>query len=48
MLVEGVDFGSAIAPRDLGYRAIAVNLSDVAAMGGAPGTRWWRSGMPAT
>jgi thiamine-monophosphate kinase len=37
MLVEGVDFlRPGIAPRDLGYRAIAVNVSDVAAMGGSP------------
>jgi thiamine-monophosphate kinase len=37
MLVEDVDFvRPGITPRDLGYRAIAVNVSDVAAMGGSP------------
>jgi thiamine-monophosphate kinase len=37
MLVEGVDFlRPGISPRNLGYRAIAVNVSDVAAMGGSP------------
>jgi thiamine-monophosphate kinase len=37
MLVEGVHFDlGAISPRDLGYKALAVNISDVAAMGGSP------------
>jgi thiamine-monophosphate kinase len=36
-LVEGVHFDRRLAsPADIGYRALAVNLSDVAAMGGAP------------
>jgi thiamine-monophosphate kinase len=35
-LVEGVHFLPDIAPRDLGYRALAVNLSDLAAMGAQP------------
>ncbi len=36
-MVEGVHFKLAWGtPRQLGYRALAVNLSDVAAMGGAP------------
>lgn len=37
-LVEAVHFPTGIAAADLGYRAVAVNLSDVAAMGGRP--RW--------
>jgi thiamine-monophosphate kinase len=37
MLVEGVHFlRPAISGRDLGYKALAVNLSDIAAMGGSP------------
>jgi thiamine-monophosphate kinase len=36
-LVEGVHFErSLIAARDLGYKAVAVNLSDVASMGASP------------
>jgi thiamine-monophosphate kinase len=37
-LVEGVHFPSNMAADDLGYRAVAVNLSDIAAMGAKP--RW--------
>jgi thiamine-monophosphate kinase len=37
MLVEGVDFRREwISPRQLGQRALNVNLSDIAAMGGRP------------
>jgi thiamine-monophosphate kinase len=37
MLVEDVHFDRAlIAPRDLGYKAVAVNLSDIAAVGASP------------
>ncbi len=37
MLVEGVHFDlGMLSPRDLGYKAVAVNVSDVAAMGGSP------------
>jgi thiamine-monophosphate kinase len=37
MLLEGVHFDlTAIAPSDLGAKAIVVNVSDVAAMGGSP------------
>lgn len=37
-LVEGTHFPGQIAADDLGYRVVAVNLSDIAAMGGRP--RW--------
>ena len=35
-VVEGVHFGAGFAPEDVGYKALAVNLSDVAAMGARP------------
>lgn len=35
-LVESVHFPASIDPADLGYRVVAVNLSDIAAMGGRP------------
>jgi len=38
MLVEGRHFSADSAPRALGHKALAVNLSDLAAMGAAP--RW--------
>lgn len=37
-LVEGVHFPANLAPAAVGYRAVAVNLSDIAAMGARP--RW--------
>jgi thiamine-monophosphate kinase len=37
-LIEGVHFPGLLAPFDIGYRAVAVNLSDIAAMGARP--RW--------
>jgi thiamine-monophosphate kinase len=37
-LVEGVHFPANISARDIGYRAVAVNLSDIAAMAARP--RW--------
>lgn len=37
-LVDGVHFPSGTQPRAVGYRALAVNLSDLAAMGARP--RW--------
>jgi len=37
-LVEGVHFPANVDARDIGYRVVAVNLSDIAAMGGRP--RW--------
>ena len=36
MLVEGRHFKGWAAPEDVGYKAVAVNASDVAAMGGIP------------
>lgn len=38
MLVEGVHFFADVSPLSLGHKALAVNLSDLAAMGAAP--RW--------
>jgi thiamine-monophosphate kinase len=38
MLVEGRHFAAHAVPRSLGHKALAVNLSDLAAMGAAP--RW--------
>jgi thiamine-monophosphate kinase len=35
-VVEGVHFGSAFTPADVGWKALAVNLSDLAAMGARP------------
>jgi thiamine-monophosphate kinase len=37
-LVEGVHFPAAMPPFEIGYRAAAVNLSDLAAMAATP--RW--------
>ncbi len=37
-LVEGVHYSATLAAEDIGYRAVAVNLSDIAAMGARP--RW--------
>jgi len=37
-LVSGVHFPEKLSPEDVGYRAVAVNVSDIAAMGGRP--RW--------
>jgi thiamine-monophosphate kinase len=36
MLVAGHHFKSWAAPEDVGYKAVAINVSDVAAMGGTP------------
>ena len=38
MLVEGRHFSAGVDPRSLGHKALAVNLSDMAAMGATP--RW--------
>jgi thiamine-monophosphate kinase len=36
MLIEGVDFTSRARPEQIGHKALACSLSDIAAMGGAP------------
>ena len=36
-IVEGIHFPANTSPADIGYRALAVNLSDLAAMGAEPG-----------
>src|SRR3990167_2976629 len=35
-LVSGVHFDHTFTPEDIGYKALAVNLSDLAAMGATP------------
>ncbi|MCH8815782.1 MAG: thiamine-phosphate kinase, partial [Chloroflexi bacterium] len=35
-LVEGVHFLPSVPPRDVGWKSLAVNVSDIAAMGGCP------------
>ncbi|MDH4072176.1 MAG: thiamine-phosphate kinase [Gammaproteobacteria bacterium] len=42
-LVAGVHFPEVFSPDDIGYRAVAVNVSDIAAMGGRP--RWMTLGL---
>ena len=47
MLIEDVHFiRSKISPRDLGYKSLAVNLSDIAAMGGSPESAYLSLGIP--
>lgn len=47
-MVDGIHFTAATTPwRDLGWKAIAANISDVAAMGGAPGIALVTLGLPA-
>lgn len=46
-MVDGVHFTAATTPwRDLGWKAIASNISDVAAMGGQPGAALVTLGLP--
>ncbi|MDE3153515.1 MAG: thiamine-phosphate kinase [Acidobacteriota bacterium] len=48
-LVEGVHFDRAfVAPADIGHRALAVNLSDLAAMGAEPRAALLSLALPAT
>ena len=46
MLVEGVDFTSRVRPQELGHKAIACSLSDIAAMGGRAKYSLVSIGMP--
>jgi len=47
--MEGAHFlRAAIAPRDLGRKALAINLSDIAATGGAPRFALVSLGLPKT
>jgi thiamine-monophosphate kinase len=47
MLVEGRHFAAHAVPRSLGHKALAVNLSDLAAMGAAPRWALLALGLPA-
>ncbi len=47
MLIEGRHFiTNRVAPKTLSYKALAVNLSDIAAMGGVPHSMWLSIGIP--
>jgi thiamine-monophosphate kinase len=46
MLVSGHHFKGWATPEDVGYKAVAINVSDVAAMGGAPRFLLASSGTP--
>ena len=47
MLIEDIHFlRSKISPQDLGYKSLAVNLSDIAAMGGTPDSAYLSLGIP--
>ena len=46
-LVAGVHFPPDLNPADLGYRSLAVNLSDLAAMGATPTPMGWTEVYPA-
>ena len=47
MMVEGVHFRSEqLAPREIGHRALAAALSDLAAMGARPGEAYLALGLP--
>ena len=48
-LVEGIHFDRRVStPHDIGWKALAVNLSDIAAMGGAPRLALLSLGLPAS
>lgn len=47
MLIEDIHFlREKISPKDLGYKSLAVNLSDIAAMGGTPESAYLSLGIP--
>ena len=46
MIVEDVHFKKTDAPEKIGYKAVAVNISDIAAMGGIPKYITVSAGMP--
>ncbi|MFC1576107.1 thiamine-monophosphate kinase [Candidatus Omnitrophota bacterium] len=46
MIIEGTHFTKAAKPREIGYKAIAVNISDIAAMGGTPKFALVSAGIP--
>lgn len=47
MLIEDIHFlCRAISPQELGYKSLAVNLSDIAAMGGLPRSAFLSLGLP--
>jgi len=47
LLIEGTHFRLGdLSPRDLGHKALAVNLSDIAAMGGVPESAFLGLGLP--
>lgn len=47
MLIEDIHFlRKRILPQDLGYKSLAVNLSDIAAMGGKPSSAYLSLGIP--
>lgn len=47
MLIEDIHFlRSRISPQDLGYKSLAVNLSDIAAMGGTPDSAYLSVAIP--
>src|SRR3954467_6240646 len=46
LLIEEIDFHAGAAPRLLGYKALAVSLSDIAAMGARPFWSFLSFGLP--
>jgi thiamine-monophosphate kinase len=48
LLVESVHFFPSISPRDLGYKSVMVNISDIAAMGGTAKYLFLGMGLPSS